>query len=60
MENAKQVKCKCPYLKCKRHGDCKRCIANHKWMKPYCKRLDNSLGKRIADKMFGASNKQAE
>jgi len=53
MENKKNANCKCPYLKCKRHGDCKACAANHKIIKPYCKRPVGSFGKWMVDKMFG-------
>jgi len=45
--------CTCPILNCKRHGDCKACAANHTWAKPYCKRPEDSLGRKITDKLFG-------
>ena len=53
MKTKTNPNCTCPITNCKRHGDCKACAANHTWAKPYCKRPEDSFGRKITDKIFG-------
>ena len=48
--------CACPNVRCKRHGNCKLCRANHGGKKMYCNLKDGSFRKWVVNKIFRANS----
>ena len=48
LSNPSNLKCSCPKTKCEWHGDCQKCVAQHRYFK---KHIPNCLQVAFSDKI---------